>query len=661
MSYNKTTWVTGDIITAEKLNNIENEVAKIDGISTDLDDLSAELTNEITSLSEDLSGDIDTLSEKVTQVERAVGAPMVASLVSQMTDQTRVYVYTGSETGYTAGNWYYYNGTAWVSGGVYNSVAVETDKTLSVEDEAADAKAVGDEIKNVAAVSDTQPSSEFNKIWVKETPQTEVQVPTVSEFNAVVGDVDDLKSELVDDWETLLKSYTHGFFAQPITVNVIEPTSYSPSYTGKIIWDKCNAGDKYKITVTGVSGLFPYIVTDNTGNVIVHGIVSQGVSDLEVTIQNDGYFGANIYGENDYVQKLTGIPKANRSIINTIKTEISPKFENKYIGTNETIDINNPGTYSGSYAGGYVFQKCSAGETFMLTISNTANGCYDIAIYDSDGALIANSLVGRAEKELVNWTVIIPNNGAYIGINVTNDTGKIIYYKKSNGKIFSDIWTAIESLDNQFKGKKGVAFGTSLTQRSDGGGTYGYLTKLRELLECDIENNGTGGAYWFYVQSDSRSITYTVENYTDYADKDFVIIEGCVNDWYTSKILGSYTDNGYTSVCGCLRKMIEHVYSQNPLIQIYVILDHYGKNNGSINCDSDVIINGKTQYEYYSELKKVCEYCGIPVICEYAESNIGMFGEQYLVDNIHCNELGANQSGYFIASAMQRIGIKVNT
>lgn len=196
MSYNKTTWVTGDIITAEKLNNIENEVAKIDGISTDLDDLSSELTNEINSLSEDLSGDIDTLSEKVTQVERAVGAPMVASLVSQMTDQTRVYVYTGSETGYTAGNWYYYNGTAWVSGGVYNSVAVETDKTLSVEDEAADAKAVGDEIKNVAAVSNTQPSSEFNKIWVKETPQTEVQVPTISEFNAVVGDVSSLKSEL---------------------------------------------------------------------------------------------------------------------------------------------------------------------------------------------------------------------------------------------------------------------------------------------------------------------------------------------------------------------------------------------------------------------------------------------------------------------------------
>lgn len=55
----------------------------------------------------------------------AYGSPLTASTVSAMTDITRVYVYTGSEDGYTAGNWYYYNGTAWVSGGVYNSLAVE--------------------------------------------------------------------------------------------------------------------------------------------------------------------------------------------------------------------------------------------------------------------------------------------------------------------------------------------------------------------------------------------------------------------------------------------------------------------------------------------------------------------------------------------------------
>ena len=75
-----------------------------------------------------------------------VGTPLVASAAADMTDTDKIYVYVGSESGYTAGNWYYYNGSAWVSGGVYNSTAFETDTTLSVAGAAADAKATGDKI-----------------------------------------------------------------------------------------------------------------------------------------------------------------------------------------------------------------------------------------------------------------------------------------------------------------------------------------------------------------------------------------------------------------------------------------------------------------------------------------------------------------------------------
>lgn len=44
-----------------------------------------------------------------------------------MTDTDKIYVYTGNQSGYTNGNWYYYSGSTWVSGGVYNSVAIEVD------------------------------------------------------------------------------------------------------------------------------------------------------------------------------------------------------------------------------------------------------------------------------------------------------------------------------------------------------------------------------------------------------------------------------------------------------------------------------------------------------------------------------------------------------
>ena len=75
-----------------------------------------------------------------------IGAPYIATTAAGMTDKTRVYVYQGSESGYTSGNWYYWNGSAWTSGGTYNSAAVDTDKTLTVADKPADAKIVGDKL-----------------------------------------------------------------------------------------------------------------------------------------------------------------------------------------------------------------------------------------------------------------------------------------------------------------------------------------------------------------------------------------------------------------------------------------------------------------------------------------------------------------------------------
>lgn len=112
----------------------------------------------------------------------AVGGPYVASTVSQMTDRTKVYVYTGSQSGYTAGHWYYWNGSAWTDGGVYQAAAVETDKTLTVADMPADAKATGDavaELKNDLnqAIKDfAVPTQEAVDNWLDDHPEATTTV-----------------------------------------------------------------------------------------------------------------------------------------------------------------------------------------------------------------------------------------------------------------------------------------------------------------------------------------------------------------------------------------------------------------------------------------------------------------------------------------------------
>lgn len=77
-----------------------------------------------------------------TGVGAGVNPPTVVTQVSQMTNHGYVYIYNGSEDGYTPGYWYYWSGTAWTAGGAYQSAPV--DPTLSVAGAAADAKACGD-------------------------------------------------------------------------------------------------------------------------------------------------------------------------------------------------------------------------------------------------------------------------------------------------------------------------------------------------------------------------------------------------------------------------------------------------------------------------------------------------------------------------------------
>lgn len=82
-------------------------------------------------------------------IKRGAVRNKVAPTVASMTDKEQIYVYTGTEDGYTFGNWYYWDGTAWTSGGAYNAIEVNTDGTLTEEGAPADAKATGDKLSEL--------------------------------------------------------------------------------------------------------------------------------------------------------------------------------------------------------------------------------------------------------------------------------------------------------------------------------------------------------------------------------------------------------------------------------------------------------------------------------------------------------------------------------
>ena len=136
INFSKLTWenlpARTTALSATNLNRIENGIAdSVNGVNSN-------------------SHSIAELQTRISQI--ANGSPTPVATVAEMTDESAVYLYTGSETGYTAGNWYYYNGSAWTSGGTYGGATTST--TFDKHGVPADDFAVGQALAGKADADD---------------------------------------------------------------------------------------------------------------------------------------------------------------------------------------------------------------------------------------------------------------------------------------------------------------------------------------------------------------------------------------------------------------------------------------------------------------------------------------------------------------------------
>ena len=91
------------------------DIYKKDYIDKIVEETNAEIINR-TNVDANLQTQINSL---------ASGSPLSATTIDEMIDTTRIYVNT------TDGNWYYHNGTSWISGGVYQSTGI-ADSSVSI-------------------------------------------------------------------------------------------------------------------------------------------------------------------------------------------------------------------------------------------------------------------------------------------------------------------------------------------------------------------------------------------------------------------------------------------------------------------------------------------------------------------------------------------------
>ena len=101
--------LNSDILSnTNKINNVENK-----------------LDNNIEEINNNLVNNTNAIEEVDTKVNSIMNNnPIPVNSISQMTDTTKIYLLT------TDGNWYYYNGSSWISGGIYQSTQIANDSVI---------------------------------------------------------------------------------------------------------------------------------------------------------------------------------------------------------------------------------------------------------------------------------------------------------------------------------------------------------------------------------------------------------------------------------------------------------------------------------------------------------------------------------------------------
>lgn len=578
--------------------------------------LNAENLNK---LQKDLQNDIDINKNKNNDLQNQInslasGSPLVASSIEEMTDTTRVYVNT------TDGHWYYYTGSVWSDGGVYQATEI-ADNSISKEK------------------TDFYSISNFNLFNKKSL------IPNKF-VNATTGTL--LTPTLAGNW------FASDFIEIESNTPYImtEPGRESNEYQ-TYCWF-----DENKVYISGEvrnlsKGNTPFIspvnakylrvtVNENYENLVINegGILNTFTENLQLI--RDLNFLKTIFIEKNYnkTNNLLDINRILKDLYVDINGIVSAPSDGTHVYLTDYIPLDfenyicfkyNP-RFIAEFDENYKFLKFDSNISKNFKPLNENCKYIRITLKDTN---IENQIItyGETLSENINKNAYLPN----------------IENKSISKDMLIDTF-----LSSNIENKHCYFLGDSITEGYDGANMPNLVENpfpklVQQEFKCFSHNLGIGGSTLAGNNADIGENAMNIRLQNIDKNADFIIVFGGTNDLSKNVPIGTPNDETNLTFYGSLNKMCKYFYENFNNTKICFITPIKR---------SSYVSNDNQLKQYVEPILEICNKFAIPVLDLFNNGQCYPFIDNWKINNLP-DGLHPNQNYYnYLAD---KIGNFLNT
>lgn len=227
------------------------------------------------------------------------------------------------------------------------------------------------------------------------------------------------------------------------------------------------------------------------------------------------------------------------------------------------------------------------------------------AFYDGNGNRVGGeNNTGNADRKVENKVVTSPARAASVRIACIKGLQECSIQPMTRG---SFIGMKLKWADRTW-----VCLGDSLTE-SNSRTTKHYFDYIAEKTGIKTVNLGVSGTGYMRRKDINRAFYQRVSDIPE--DADVITIFGSGNDLSSDQTLGTVTDTGTDTICGCINATIDAIYERIPLARLGIVTPTpwVGSMPSKTTCG---------MAKYSEAIVEICKRRSIPCLDLYHESNL---------------------------------------